>query len=102
MFRHSKSAISTTRQILQMYSLITRIGALVVASLATQAVAIPSNNRPDPFSKASWPLPHNITGVSNPGANQSYEGWGGVHLHDPSVCYEDHHPDDRELTMFRL
>lgn len=70
-----------------MHSLITKIGALAVASLVTQAVALPSNNKPDPFSNASWPLPHNISGVSNPGANQSYDGWGGVHLHDPSVCH---------------
>ncbi|TIA41908.1 endo-1,5-alpha-L-arabinosidase [Aureobasidium pullulans] len=68
-----------------MYALITKIGALAVASLATQAVAVPSNSKPDPFSNASWPLPHNISGVSNPGANESYQGWGGVHLHDPSI-----------------
>ncbi|KAH0293973.1 endo-1,5-alpha-L-arabinosidase, partial [Aureobasidium melanogenum] len=68
-----------------MHSVITKIGVLAVASLATQVVALPSNNKPDPFSNASWPLPHNISGVSNPGANQSYDGWGGVHLHDPSI-----------------
>jgi hypothetical protein len=68
-----------------MYSLTHKIGVLAVASLATQVVALPSNNKPDPFSNASWPLPHNITGVSNPGVSQKYDGWGGVHLHDPSI-----------------
>lgn len=70
-----------------MRSLSTMISVLAVATLATQAVALPSNNKPDPFSDTSWPLPHNISGVSNPGANQTYDGWGGVHLHDPSVSH---------------
>ena len=74
--------------VFKMRSLISKIGALAIASLASLTVAFPSNNKgqpTDPFSNASWPLPHNITGVSNAGANDTTQGWGGVHLHDPSI-----------------
>jgi arabinan endo-1,5-alpha-L-arabinosidase len=56
--------------------------------LATLALSAPSTSKPkpDPFSPSAWPLPRKITGdndTANPGSKT--QGWGGIHLHDPSV-----------------
>lgn len=63
--------------------------ALALVPLLPKAVGLPSSSfartGSSIFSNASWPLPHNITGVSEPGANITTQGWGGVHIHDPSV-----------------
>ncbi|GAB7355640.1 hypothetical protein MBLNU459_g6357t5 [Dothideomycetes sp. NU459] len=66
--------------------------ALALTSSISQTAALPTFNPgwppqsgPSVFSNASWPLPHNITGVSQPGANDTTQGWGGIHVHDPSV-----------------
>lgn len=61
--------------------------ALALIQYISPSLAIPTLNpsKPDPFSNASWPLPHNITGDSDPGANTTTQGWGGIHLHDPSI-----------------
>lgn len=68
---------------------LSRFGASALALLpfftSTLATPLLNPNKPDPLSNASWPLPHNITGDSNPGANITTQGWGGVHLHDPSI-----------------
>lgn len=37
-------------------------------------------------TSSSWPLPHSITGESQAGqSNLPTAGWGGIHVHDPSV-----------------
>lgn len=68
--------------------------ATALAFFTSNALAFPSlfsrNTKPyggSPFSNASWPLPHNITGDDQGPAfvNTTTQGWGGVHLHDPSL-----------------
>ncbi|KAL1305456.1 hypothetical protein AAFC00_002335 [Neodothiora populina] len=72
------------------------IWALGLATLPSLASALTSPSRdyalltartakPEPFSNASWPVPHDVTGDSEPGANVTTQGWGGIHLHDPSI-----------------
>ena len=40
----------------------------------------------NPFSNASWPLPRRVTGQNDTAnVNSTTEGWGGIHLHDPSM-----------------
>lgn len=64
--------------------------ALALAPFLSQTAALPSSllsrtTSASIFSNASWPLPHNVTGDSDPGANTTTQGWGGIHLHDPSI-----------------
>jgi len=60
---------------------------LGLTSLLSLTAAAPTpNGNSDPFSNASWPLPHKVTGdndTANP--NDQNQGWGGIHLHDPSI-----------------
>lgn len=59
-----------------------------LAALTSTALALPSPQVVDaknPYSPSNWPLPHNITGDDQAGQNTPTQGWGGVHLHDPSV-----------------
>lgn len=66
------------------------VSPLALSFLASSATALPSwagnKHHPNPFSNASWPLPHRVTGdndTANP--NSTTQGWGGIHLHDPSI-----------------
>jgi len=70
----------------------TKAAALAVGltSLASSAVAAPSppgyKQHPNPFSNASWPLPHDVRGQNDTAnVNATTQGWGGIHLHDPSL-----------------
>lgn len=77
---------------------------LAVLSFSSWASASPAHF-PSPVSyKASpaslekrnptttgWPLPHNITGDDEVGSTAATEGWGGIHVHDPSIVLG---PDD--------
>jgi hypothetical protein len=68
------------------FSAIKVIVALSCLAASTSAAPSSSKTKPDPFSPSSWPLPRKITGdndTANPGSKT--QGWGGIHLHDPSV-----------------
>lgn len=60
------------------------VASLVNAIALPQAETVAEEER-HRFSNASWPLPHNITGVDQAGQDTPTQGWGGVHVHDPSV-----------------
>lgn len=57
-----------------------RDAALVVREAAAKIGNKTPSKRQTPFDSSEWPLPHNITGDEG-----NSIGWGGVHVHDPSV-----------------
>lgn len=68
-----------------------KLGPLLlgITSLVSSATAAPTSsykNHSSPFSNASWPLPHYVTGDNDTAnSNDTNQGWGGIHLHDPSI-----------------
>lgn len=58
---------------------------LISAKPLASSLSTRSSYSTSPFSNASWPLPNDITGQSDPGANTTTQGWGGIHIHDPSI-----------------
>ena len=63
------------------------VSASLLGLLASPTLAAPWNKpHSDPFSNASWPLPHDVQGQNDTANyNSTTEGWGGIHLHDPSL-----------------
>ena len=59
--------------------LFTHLLTELLASL--YALALPHQPESSLLEPVSWPLPHNVTGESG--------GWGGIHVHDPSIIYND-------------
>lgn len=69
----------------------TKAAAFILSStlLVPSVTAVPASSQrghSNPFSNASWPLPHKVTGENDTAnVNSSTQGWGGIHLHDPSL-----------------
>lgn len=61
--------------------------AALLGLLVPIVAAAPSwGHNTDPFSNASWPLPRKVTGQNDTAnGNSTTQGWGGIHLHDPSI-----------------
>ncbi|KAI7221191.1 endo-1,5-alpha-L-arabinosidase [Hortaea werneckii] len=72
--------------------------ALALASLGTSVSTVLSapsgdwkghggwRSHKDPFSNASWPIPRKVYGENDTAnVDSATEGWGGIHLHDPSI-----------------
>ena len=60
------------------------------ASILTPAVQAtplwPWKHHGDVFSNASWPQPRKVYGDNDTAnADSTTQGWGGIHLHDPSI-----------------
>ncbi|KAK5107358.1 hypothetical protein LTR62_001338 [Meristemomyces frigidus] len=63
------------------------VTAAIFSLLACSTVAAPPyGHNSNPFSNASWPLPRMVRGQNDTAnANSTTQGWGGIHLHDPSL-----------------
>ncbi|KAK3678251.1 hypothetical protein LTR78_001546 [Recurvomyces mirabilis] len=57
---------------------------LTLALLASTSIAAPATG--NIFASTNWPQPHVVTGEDDSAhPNDATQGWGGIHVHDPSI-----------------